>query len=60
VPATAARRRCADLVATGQFDELYYSAAPGDTGDLGTGIFRVDAEVRRHIVAGLRALSTEV
>jgi hypothetical protein len=54
-----ALREIAELVATGQFDELYFSASPSDPGDLGTGIFSVAPAVRRYIVNGLRALSTE-
>jgi hypothetical protein len=43
----------ADLLASGQFDRIIYSAANSE-GDLGTGIFEVDPQVRAYIVDGLR------
>jgi hypothetical protein len=49
--------RVATMVATGRFTRLYYSVGD-DPDDLGTGIFTVGPDVRRYIVAGLRALGT--
>jgi hypothetical protein len=46
----------ADLVRTGRYARVVYSAGPGK-GDLGTGIFRVDEEVRRYIVQRLHGLA---
>jgi hypothetical protein len=45
-----------DLLATGRYDRVFYSAANAE-GDLGTGTFRVGDDVKRYIVAGLRALA---
>jgi hypothetical protein len=45
------------LLATGRYRQVIYSAA-NDAGDLGTGIFTVDDEVKRYIVDGLRRLGT--
>ena len=45
----------ADLLATGAYRRVVYSAA-NDDGDLGTGIFEVGDDVKRHIVNGLRTL----
>jgi hypothetical protein len=45
----------ADLLATGSYERVVYSAANED-GDLGTGIFEVGDDVKRHIVSGLRRL----
>ncbi|MCU0282750.1 MAG: hypothetical protein MUD13_02485 [Candidatus Nanopelagicales bacterium] len=46
----------AELVATGRYRRLFYSASPEDPDLLGTGIFEVGPDVRRHIVERLRAL----
>ena len=46
-----------DLLATGKYEQVVYSAGAAD-GDLGTGIFQVGEDVRRHIVAQLQALAT--
>jgi hypothetical protein len=43
----------ASLLASGQFRRVIYSAS-NESGDLGTGIFRVRPEVRAYIVEGLR------
>ncbi len=45
----------ADLLATGAYQRVVYSAANAD-GDLGTGIFEVGDDVKRYIVDGLRKL----
>lgn len=45
-----------DLVATGRFDEVVYSAA-GPDGALGSGIFTIGDDVKRYIVAELRMLA---
>jgi hypothetical protein len=45
----------ADLLATRAYRRVVYSAA-NDDGDLGTGIFDVGDDVKRHIVNGLRKL----
>ena len=46
----------ADLLATGQYRRLFYSADARDPDLLGTGIFDVGEDVRRHVVARLKAL----
>jgi hypothetical protein len=46
-----------DLVATGQFARIIYSAE-NVAGDLGTGIFQVSEDVKRYIVEGLRGFAT--
>ena len=43
----------ASLLASGQFRRVIYSAS-NESGDLGTGIFRVRPEVRAYIIEGLR------
>ncbi len=50
-----ALRLIADLLATGGYQRVVYSAANAD-GDLGTGIFEVGDDVKRYIVDGLRKL----
>jgi hypothetical protein len=47
----------AELLATGRYDRVAYSAAAGTAGDLGTGIFSVGEDVRRHVVDGLRRVT---
>jgi hypothetical protein len=47
----------AELLATGRYRRVVFSAAPQDPDLLGTGIFEVGDDVRRHIVARLRALA---
>ena len=46
--------RVAELTASGDYERLFYSAAPD--GGLGTGIFRVGIDVKEYIVAGLLRL----
>jgi hypothetical protein len=46
-----------DLLATGRYDRVYYSAADGG-GGLGTGIFQVAEEVKHYITARLAHLGT--
>ena len=48
---TALYQRVADLLRTGRYDRVIYSAAP--TGGLGTGIFDVGDDVKAYIVDGL-------
>jgi hypothetical protein len=45
-----------DLLATGQYGRVFYSATPGDPTLLGTGTFQVADDVRRYVVQQLRAL----
>jgi acetyl esterase/lipase len=45
-----------DLLATGRYQRVLFSAAPDDPDLLGTGIFHVGQDVRRYVVAQLRAL----
>ena len=49
----------ADLLDTGRYGRLYYSASPEDPGLLGTGIFAVGEDVRRYVVDRLHALADE-
>jgi hypothetical protein len=46
-----------DLLASGRYRRVYFSASPEDPNLLGTGIFEVGEDVRRYIVAQLRALA---
>jgi hypothetical protein len=46
-----------DLLATGRYRRLYYSASPDDPDLLGTGIFTVGEDVRRYIVSQLQGLA---
>lgn len=46
-----------DLLATGRYRRVYYSASPDDSALLGTGIFDVGEDVRRYVVESLRALA---
>jgi hypothetical protein len=45
-----------DLLATGRYHRVYYSASRDDPDLLGTGIFEVGEDVRRYVVERLRAL----
>jgi hypothetical protein len=45
-----------DLLAGGNYRRVFYSASPDDPDLLGTGIFVVGEDVRRYVVAQLRAL----
>jgi hypothetical protein len=45
-----------DLVASGRYRRVFFSASPGDPNLLGTGIFDVGEDVRRYVVQQLRAL----
>lgn len=45
-----------DLLATGRYDQVVYSAA-GPDGALGSGIFTIGDDVKAHIVAELRKLA---
>lgn len=46
----------ADLLVTGRYQRVFYSADADDPELLGTGIFRVGDDVRRYVVTRLRAL----
>ena len=46
-----------DLLATGRYRRVFYSASRGDPELLGTGIFEVGDDVRRYVVEQLRALA---
>lgn len=46
----------ADLLATRRYRRVFYSADVHDPDLLGTGIFHVGEDVRRHVVARLKAL----
>ena len=45
-----------DLVATGRYQRVFFSASPGDPDLLGTSIFHVGRDVRRYVVEQLRGL----
>jgi hypothetical protein len=46
-----------ELLATGRYRRVFYSASRDDPGLLGTGIFEVGEDVRRYVVERLRALT---
>lgn len=46
----------ADLLGTGRYQRVFYSADADDPELLGTGIFRVGDDVRRYVVTRIRAL----
>jgi hypothetical protein len=51
-------QRVNDLLATGAYDMLVYSASASDPSLLGISIFKVGDDVRRYIVSELKRLAT--
>ena len=47
-----------DLLATGHYRRVFYSASRGEPDLLGTGIFEVGNDVRRYVVEQLRTLAS--